>query len=179
MESKVCLKSPGKDPKASSAHSPGRSVPGLMRQTFQEFGGWKSIICTQDGIQTHHQMHKTEIREGGNDKLLQNSGDITVISEAFCPTVGPDVFSRRRRKNVQKRESFCSSSGAVHLQNEGERERRRRRCITRNIWREMLIAATTKNECSTSRIKGRFKSEGKAALQVSTGHFSEPPIGPS
>merc|ERR1712071_242131 len=32
---KVCLKSPGKDPKASSAHSPGRSVPGLMRQTLQ------------------------------------------------------------------------------------------------------------------------------------------------
>ena len=31
---KVCLKSPGKDPKASSAHSPGRSVPGLMRQTL-------------------------------------------------------------------------------------------------------------------------------------------------
>ena len=32
---KVCLKSPGKDPKASSAHSPGRSVPGLMRQTLE------------------------------------------------------------------------------------------------------------------------------------------------
>ena len=32
---KVCLKSPGKDPKASSAHSPGRSVPGLMRQTLR------------------------------------------------------------------------------------------------------------------------------------------------
>ena len=31
---KVCLKSPGKDPKASSAHSLGRSVPGLMRQTL-------------------------------------------------------------------------------------------------------------------------------------------------
>ena len=34
-EGKVCLKNPGKDPKASSAHSPGRSVPGLMRQTLQ------------------------------------------------------------------------------------------------------------------------------------------------
>ena len=73
-----------------------RIKPGI----YKEFGGWKNIICTQDGIQTHHQMHKTEIREGGNDKVLQNSGDITVISEAFCPTVGPDVFSRRRRKNV-------------------------------------------------------------------------------
>jgi len=31
---KVCLKSPGKYPKASSAHSPGKSVPGLMRQTL-------------------------------------------------------------------------------------------------------------------------------------------------
>ena len=34
MENKLYLKSPGKDPKASSAHSPGRSVPGLMRQTL-------------------------------------------------------------------------------------------------------------------------------------------------
>ena len=38
-EGKVCLKSPGKDPKASSAHPPGRSVPGLMRQTLQGFEG--------------------------------------------------------------------------------------------------------------------------------------------
>ena len=34
---KICLKSPGTDPKASSAHSPGRSVPGLMRQTLAKF----------------------------------------------------------------------------------------------------------------------------------------------
>ena len=31
---KVCLKSPETDPKASSTHSHGRSVPGLMRQTL-------------------------------------------------------------------------------------------------------------------------------------------------
>ena len=34
LYTKVCLKSPGKDPKASSAHSPGRSVQGLMKQTL-------------------------------------------------------------------------------------------------------------------------------------------------
>ena len=110
---KVCLKSPGKDPKASSAHSPGRSVPGLMRQTlhvqYNEIDFYK-VVFPQNHL---------------SDELYKEVMDVHATLQAQGRDLDvPDQWRRLRDSCIEShigeasgRRDICCTQSSTHGRN--------------------------------------------------------------